>query len=129
MSVCTTHRPDAGKKVLRQLGSIRLMSLAAVGGGVFLAHKMMTTPVLEPETASSVVPETGQAKVPTHAQKNFPINVGPPEGNVMTYDQGEAKTLDDLKKENNAKIEAEASTNWLVRDIMGFVGGLFGQIS
>ena len=47
----------------------------------------------------------------------------------MTYDQGEAKTLDDLKKENNAKIEAETSTNWLVRDIMGFVGGLFGQIS
>ena len=105
------------------------MSLAAVGGGLFLAHKMMSTPVLDPEVSSSVVPETGQAKVPTHAKKSFPINVGPPEGNVMTYDQSDTKTLDDLKKENNTKIEAEAASNWLVRDIMGFVGGLFGQIS
>lgn len=47
----------------------------------------------------------------------------------MSYDQSDTKTLDDLKKENNAKIEAEAASNWLVRDIMGFVGGLFGQIS
>ena len=75
--VClSTHRPDAGKKVLRQLGSIRLMSLAAVGGGVFLAHKMMTTPVLEPETASSVVPETRAGESPYARTEELPDKRG-----------------------------------------------------
>lgn len=108
---------------------MRLMSIAAMAGGAFLASKMLARPSPGQEAASATVPEAGQAAVPTHAKKAFPINTGPPKDNVMKYDQSQNKTLDQIKQENNAKIEEEAASNWLVKDIMGFVGGLFGEIS